>query len=145
MLDGIRKAGTSPQSLLASASAGAQSPFPTDVVMAARERFEAAVAEVPWDNGDSGRRHSIEFRLLGRLLKAIQDPDWSVCRSCEVGVPIGVGVSLPRTPAVFAEKTRWSLPGQREVDLSDSDDDWSRPALPGATVPNYGSTAEHMR
>ena len=29
------------------------------------------------------------------------------------GVPLGVGVDLPRTPAVFPEKRMWSLPEQQ--------------------------------
>ena len=56
-----------------------------------------------------------------------------------IGVPIGLGVELPRTPAVFPPKTRWSLPEQ--VDWG-----WeSKRAslLTGSTKGNYASAKEH--
>ena len=43
------------------------------------------------------------------------DPDWEVMREYEIGVRIGAGTQMPRTPAVFAPKTKWALPGQADA------------------------------
>ena len=56
----------------------------------------------------------ILVRLLGGFLRACDDPDWQVLGTFAKGVRIGVGVRLPRTPAVFPSKSRWSLEEQRD-------------------------------
>ena len=45
----------------------------------------------------------IQLLLLGGLAKAIGDPDWAVVTELARGVPVGLGVDLPRTPDVFPE------------------------------------------
>eukprot|EP00972_Heterocapsa_arctica_P108824 16024111-Heterocapsa_arctica.AAC.1 len=53
------------------------------------------------------------------------------------GVRIGVGVRMPRTPAVFPQKRRWRLSGQRDP-LAYLDED-----LEGNTCSNYSSAIGH--
>ena len=43
------------------------------------------------------------------LLLEAQDPDPQFFRHLRRGVPLGVGVRLPRTPATFERKTSWKL------------------------------------
>ena len=50
------------------------------------------------------------LKLIGRLLKMYDDPDWEFVDSMGEGVPLGVDMQLPRTPAVFEEKGKWKLP-----------------------------------
>ena len=56
------------------------------------------------------RQHATpRWRLFGAMLAAAQDPDAAGIREFVRGVPIGVGVKLPRLPALYKRKTRWSL------------------------------------
>ena len=57
----------------------------------------------------------MDVRLLGGFLEACGDPDHAGITRYAGGVKIGVGIKMPRTPAVFERKTRWSLPHQRSV------------------------------
>jgi hypothetical protein len=61
----------------------------------------------------------VEVRLFQAALRAMDDPDAAAMDSYAVGVRIGVSTGLPRTPAVFEEKTKWRLPweddGVKEV------------------------------
>ena len=43
------------------------------------------------------------------LLKELGDPDWQFFDQLEEGVPVGVGVTMPRTPLVFDQKVKWAL------------------------------------
>ena len=43
------------------------------------------------------------------------DPDAEVFGTCATGVRVGVGVRMPRTPAVYDQKQKWKLPGQRDA------------------------------
>ena len=54
---------------------------------------------------------NIDVKLLSILLSELGDPDAEVFAQYECGVRLGVGVELPRTPAVFAEKQHWNVPG----------------------------------
>ena len=51
------------------------------------------------------------FRVgaLSRSLKAHDDPDWKYPLNFVGGVPIGVDVEWPRTPASIEAKTQWAL------------------------------------
>ena len=49
------------------------------------------------------------LRALSRLLALAGDPDWDFPLKLVDGVPLGVGVELPRTPAVFESKVKWAL------------------------------------
>jgi hypothetical protein len=69
--------------------------------------------------GDRGSE--IHFRRMSSALELMEDPDYQFLKGVAAnGVPIGVGVELPRTPAVFEEKTAWKL----EEDTSDSKEYW---------------------
>jgi hypothetical protein len=61
----------------------------------------------------------VEVRLFQAALRAMDDPDAAALDSYAEGVRIGVSTGLPRTPAVFEEKTKWRLPweddGVKEV------------------------------
>jgi hypothetical protein len=58
------------------------------------------------------------LHALGQSLKIMGDPDWEIfCGSGDSfsnGVPVGVGITMPRTPEVFRRKERW-----RKYDDSD--------------------------
>ena len=54
----------------------------------------------------------IDALLLGSVLKALDDPDGEVMRTYATGVPLGVGVEMPRALAVFPPNTKWSLKEQ---------------------------------
>ena len=45
--------------------------------------------------------------LLGKVFRLFGGPDWEGLGMYAVGVPLGLGVDLPRTPAVFPAKTKW--------------------------------------
>ena len=47
--------------------------------------------------------------IISLLLKELGDPDWAYPMSCSDGVPLGVDMEMPRTPAVFDEKTKWKF------------------------------------
>lgn len=49
--------------------------------------------------------------LIGAMLEAVGDPDWRQAatspQSFKTGIPAGVGLRLPRTPAVYERKRKW--------------------------------------
>ena len=65
-----------------------------------------------WGPPPSPLDHAMDLPLLWAFLKACGDPDYEVLKSYIEGVPIGIGVDLPRTPLVFPEKHKWSIPEQ---------------------------------
>jgi len=76
----------------------------------------------------------LDIPLLQALLRNIGDPDAEVMSEYMRGVRIGVGVKLPRTPAVYEERTRWRLPEQERLDEAGLEEDF-----PGAWRANYTS------
>ena len=52
---------------------------------------------------------SFRLRMFKYLLKELGDPDWQFFDQLEEGVPVGVGVTMPRTPLVFDQKVKWAL------------------------------------
>jgi len=94
------------------------SPFGPILVGAARGRLVQVVGaqslglvEEPGD-----QPQPIRIRLLAALLKGIDDPDVAGIARYARGVRLGVGVKLPRTPAVYPRKVRWALPSQKDPD-----------------------------
>ena len=91
-----------------------EDPFPPE----ATKRLKNLLAEVsaPFritlDPGDELQDQPIDVLLLGSVLRALGDPDWQVFRLYATGVPLGMGVRMPRTPKVFPPKQKWSLPEQ---------------------------------
>ena len=70
--------------------------------------------------GAAPRRGDLEqpvrVRLIQALQRAIGDPDVGAMEHFARGIRLGVGVRLPRTPAVYGRKTRWRLPEQATAD-----------------------------
>jgi hypothetical protein len=95
-------------------------PFPE----ASTRRLQLVVPHIVGECGRAWLPHSrsraqpIDVRGLGAFMQSCGDPDYSVLHEMDIGVPIGFGVDLPRTPAVFPPKERWSLPEQ---------EDWGEP------------------
>ena len=58
------------------------------------------------------QQQPVDVLMLGSLMKALDDPDFAIMVEYAIGVPIGLGVNLPRTPEVFPAKVKWSLAGQ---------------------------------
>jgi hypothetical protein len=53
----------------------------------------------------------IDFAFVMLLARYLEDPDWeSLMPYCTTGARLGVGVELPRTPAVWPPKKKWPLP-----------------------------------
>lgn len=64
---------------------------------------------------ETDRDTEVNFRRLAAALQLMGDVDYSYLEEvASVGVPIGVEVELPRTEAVFEEKTRWAVEGTEE-------------------------------
>lgn len=90
---------------------GVHSPFTEEQVRAAR----SAVAEATGLSAELAERvvehQPFHLHLLSAFLEKAGDPDWRQLTqgrfSFAVGVPIGVGIRMPRTPAVFERKTAW--------------------------------------
>ncbi len=84
-------------------------PFPDSFM---RELTDAALA-IFQDGVYSGwpragdRPQPIKLRLLQAILHEADDPDVAGLDRFSSGVRIGVGVRMPRTPAVYKRKTRW--------------------------------------
>jgi len=79
----------------------------------------------------------VHVRLLAAMLHDAQDPDAAGIAGYASGVRIGVGVRLPRTPAVYPRKKRWALPTQAHPELLD-DFDFAEPVL----LDNYRSARD---
>ena len=77
-------------------------PFPEEATAAIRGEIRAHLDQRGFavQAQDSDQEQPVDVRLLGALLKDCQDPDWKVAEVFARGVCIGVGVKLPRTPAV---------------------------------------------
>lgn len=76
-------------------------------------------------------QQNIQMRLIGSLMNFLGDPDWEILKEYAVGVRLGVGVQMPRTPEVFPEKTHWNVAGQATADPDES--------FVGVTKDNYPS------
>ena len=79
----------------------------------------------------------IDYRFIGLLLEASQDPDVSL-GSFAAGVRVGPGARLPRLPALYFRKKKWRPPRQADpLDYAASSPDaeaaWRR---------NYSSLSE---
>ena len=57
---------------------------------------------------------AIGVRLLEAWAQVTGDPDAKIAGMVARGVWIGVDRPLPRTPAIFEKKTKWSLPDESD-------------------------------
>ena len=89
------------------------SPFDERHLVQAREEVDEVLrgCGVAPERGASDRRTEVNFRRLAAMLEVAEDPDYEFLREfASVGATLGVDVLMPRTPAVFEEKTSWNLP-----------------------------------
>ncbi len=81
------------------------------------------------------------LHLLAAHLNLAKDPDTRVLikkkHSYLAGVPIGVGVDLPRTPAAFERKTHWRAYDDEDVE--------GEPAVPRTTLRSIKSSLRLSR
>ncbi len=95
-----------------------EDPFPE---LYRRELHQRALAIFDGSEFD-GRRHrddrpiALHLRLLEAVLHAGRDPDRRGLDQYGRGVRLGIGVRLPRMPAVFGPKRQWRLAEQRHAD-----------------------------
>ena len=80
-------------------------------------------------------RSPLEFRLLDAFLKQTGDPERDLSSFAQ-GVRVGVGVNMPRVPAIYSRKRRWKLREQEDPEAYKSYEEW------GADNKNYASAAE---
>ena len=115
-----------------------EDPFPSEALARARLALAARLRRwVPdWIPSGDPQMQPIQVSLLGSMLRAVGDPDWQALQEYESGVRIGVGVELPRTPAVWPAKVHWNIPGQRDASADDE--------FIGCTVQNYVSAVGHV-
>ena len=80
-----------------------ESPFDQATIERVRHRLVGCLSEVGIEvQRKSGDRDELPFdwRLFSALLRAAEDPDFEQLGEMAQGIPIGVGVALPRVPAL---------------------------------------------
>ena len=80
--------------------------------------LEKSGTEVEDASGD--RTQPLQVRLIQALLRAADDPDAEFYEDMARGVPLGVVGEMPRTPAVFEEKTAWNVAPPEEGQVARS-------------------------
>ena len=91
-------------------------PFTKEQIEKGKQFIRGWLAQVgcPEKRGKRDRPQDQEIRMLQALLKACADPDAPALDSYAVGVRLGHSMRMPRTPAVFEQKTRWRLDYETE-------------------------------
>ena len=105
-LDGVQGGG--PLRVFSDVASGRleECPFPEYVI----SRLRAYVHEVTeqsrvrLEEGQVLQAQPIDLLLLGSFLKAVGDPDWRVMSLYAAGVPLGLGVDLPRPPGYSLQR-----------------------------------------
>ena len=97
---------------------------------AAREIFSMERSTLEVAEGQPFR-----LSLIAELLRQAGDADFEFLKEAETGVPVGVKVELPRTPAIFERQTKWSL-----TDYGDEGWELERKNYPSAV-----EHAQHLR
>ena len=82
------------------------------------------------------RPFSLEFRLLYAFLSQARGPGKNLPDFAD-GVRVGMGIKMPRVPAVYPRKRKWRLKEQQEAEVHH----WFDPVW-GADNQNYSSAAE---
>jgi len=115
------------------------SPFGAAMVAGLRQRIvdRFLVQGVECRSLPGDEEQPVHVRLLAALLQDAQDPDAAGIAGYAAGVRIGVGVRMPRTPAVYPRKRKWALPTQAHPELLD-DFDFTEPVL----LENYRSAKD---
>ena len=85
-------------------------PFEEEVLEEAREKW-FKILPGPAEASHRPEHQPFFLSAIQQSLHLLEDPDWEVFaggkHTFERGVPLGIGVELPRTPAVFRRKVRW--------------------------------------
>ena len=84
------------------------------------------------------RKQLIHVRLVQEILQAGGDPDSDCMDHFGRGVKLGVDCRLPRTPAVYERKVRWSLKDQATADAH------ARTSVEGTWRSNYRTAHKHQ-
>ena len=100
-------------------------PFPPEIT----DSLVDFMYRISDDDGGGGARprpgdrpQPVRVRLLQAILRLPGDPDPAVISDYATGVRLGVGVKMPRAPAVFARKRRWKYAEQEYADRRDIND-----------------------
>ncbi len=111
-------------------------PFPSDELSGLAE-YAMALYDCDGEEGARPRGgdlpQPVRVRLLQAILKDSGDPDWKGMSQFATGIRLGVGVRMPRTPAVYARKRRWRIPEQSDPDA------WKEQTISGVWRDNYRS------
>ena len=91
------------------------SPFAAEAVASTRARLKNLLKPLEKE-GDRGK--PMEVRLAQSLAEAMGDPEWALFSWISEGVPLGAKEKMPRAPAVFERKTKWTVPEAGEGDES---------------------------
>lgn len=88
-----------------------ESPIPADLFKKLEEEVEEILkkAGVAPTHEESDVEQVYDVRRLQAMLKLAGDPDWRILTTYARGVPLGPGMKMPRTPAVFQKKRKWAL------------------------------------
>ena len=116
-------------------------PFSSEEVRDLRVLIDSQLSSMGLDTRErDGDRTSAtpRWRLFGALLAAAEDPDAEGITGFVRGVPLGVGVKLPRLPALYRKKAKWRLEEQREVHRTEYVDDFP------VFLPNYASAQANI-
>ena len=93
-----------------------ESPFPVESTAELRQTvlgYLRSRGHFP-DPREGDQPQVIGVRLIGALLTDAGDPDAKVMDTFAQGVRLGIGVRLPRTPAVYGPKKRWKYASQKD-------------------------------
>ncbi len=113
------------------------SPFPTELTQDL-QRYALHLLGPLAHPRHGDREGPINVRMLQRLLIEVGDPDAGFIDQIATGVPIGVGVRLPRTPAVFPRKRKWAMSRQHDAEL------WKSPWVASPWRDNYPSAQAEL-
>ncbi len=118
----------------------ASDPVPVALQEAALRKAWLVYRDV--DGGAEPRPHDrpqvIRIRLLEKLLRDGDDADQDGMRHFADGVRLGINWQLPRSPALYARKTRWRLPQQAQQRWGGGE------GVEGAWRSNYKSVHQHV-
>ena len=97
-----------------------ESPFDStavdEMLRSLQELLGLTAADVTVEPGQAFR-----LDLIGKLMQVLGDPDWEFFAQLKQGVPLGVGITMPRTPKVFDQKVKWTLDEEFEGSRSEVD------------------------
>ena len=102
-------------------------PFPAEATARIQSRVKDQLERRGFDSRPKAGDYKQEFecRMMKGLMEEAQDPDAIYFDKLAKGVRVGVGITMPRTPAVFRKKRKWALWGKQG-----SEDQEGEPSAP---------------